>query len=124
MLGVGLSLVQDIRSVDGLALGGYASYRQVLAKNTYSIQIPFMGLARYYINRSGFYPQLALGGMHYFASSKVFNTRFTSSLTRFAFNLGLGYKLDNGLDFTFSYENIVFKNASAHQLSLRLAFAF
>lgn len=130
LLGIGLSIQQEINAVDGLVIGALASYRQELSTDYFGGQIPFMGFARYYIGNIGFYPQFALGGVYMFytktlrhPSNNEVITRIKANTTRFALDFGLGYKLDNGIDFTLYYENIVFKNSSLNNIGLRVAFA-
>ncbi|MDY0217210.1 MAG: outer membrane beta-barrel protein [Bacteroidales bacterium] len=123
-LGIGAMYLHPI--TDAFHLGANMAYRQSLTSDYYAAQIPIMAVARYYVmgDATGFYPQVSLGLVNSFSRIKVFNNTIKSSSSNFGFNVGAGYRLDNNLDFSLLYENIVFENASASAFLIRVGFNF
>lgn len=127
-LGVGLLYLYDFDN--GINIGGYTAYRQMLNFNGYFSDIPIMFIARYYINggSSGFYPQVGLGVDNSFAVIKYkwggFVQKVSSSAISFAYSVGLGGRLKNNLDLSGHFEGRVYKNNHRGYVVLRVGYWF
>lgn len=123
-LGLGIIYLHPIS--DAFSLGANVGYRQTLSGDFFAGQIPIMAVARYYVmgDATGFYPQASLGMVYSFSRMKILNQTIKSSSTNFGFNVGVGYRVDDTVDFSLLYENIVFKNASSNAFLGRVAFNF
>lgn len=124
LVGIGLDFKFEI--TDGFNAGALVGYRNALTSDYNYFQIPFMGLARYYVNRSedGFYPQIALGGMYNHTSVTVLGQKVTSSSTNFAMDFGVGYKISDFADLSVHFENIFYKNTNVNYVLIRYAYSF
>lgn len=123
-LGIGALYLHPVS--DAFHLGANIGYRQTLSGDLFAGQIPIMAVARYYVmgDATGFYPQASLGMVYSFSRMEILNRTIKSSFTNFGFNLGVGYRVDDTIDFSLLYENIVFKNASSNAFLLRVAYNF
>lgn len=123
-LGIGIIYLHPI--TDAFNLGVNVGYRQTLSGDFFAGQIPIMGVARYYVmgDATGFYPQASLGIAYSFSRMEILNTKIKAHSTNFGFNVGAGYRVDDTVDFTLLYENIVYSSASSNAFILRVAFNF
>jgi hypothetical protein len=128
-LGVGLLYLYDLDN--GINIGGYTAYRQMLNFKGYFSNIPIMFIARYYINggSSGLYPQIGLGADYSIAVIKYkwwenLVYKVSSSAISFAYSVGLGGKLKNNLDLSGHFEGRVYKNNHRGYVVLRVGYWF
>jgi hypothetical protein len=88
--------------------------------------IPILIKARYYISQetSGFYPEAALGVTTVMVRISGGGASISASTTKLTFGGGVGYKLDNGLDFSGSFNIITTQGGSLNALALRIGYWF
>ncbi|HOE39661.1 MAG TPA: hypothetical protein PLG05_09560 [Bacteroidales bacterium] len=127
-LGVGLLYLYDLDN--GINIGGFIAYRQMLNFKGYFFDIPIMFIARYYINggSSGLYPQVGLGVENSFSVIKYkwggSTQKISTSGISFAYSVGLGGKLRNNLDLSGHFEGRVFDNNHRGYVVLRVGYWF
>jgi hypothetical protein len=84
--------------------------------------IPILAKARYYFSQgtSGFYPEAALGVTR--SSFKIGG--ISASATNFTFGVGVGYKLEKGLDFSGFFNNIAASGGSSNVFGFKVGYWF
>lgn len=117
---------------DAIGIGANAGLRMSLTSDYTHFQIPIMAVGRYYINGdgNGFYPEVHLGLVH--SRSKYVSTfgsgfgssTIKSSSTNFGFSIGAGYKIDELIEISARYENIMAENAHSNIIAFRVGYSF
>ncbi len=122
-IGASGGLVKEMN--DGLCLGGNIGIRFFTGSlnGGSAFQLPVMGEARYFVNRStdGFYPFANLGFIFHKYTNKSQLITIDASGTYLSFALGAGVKVGN-VDFSVRYENIQFKIGRADNVGFRVGY--
>lgn len=128
MLGASGTYIYEVNG--GIGMGVNAGIRFSLTSDYTYFQIPIMAVGRYYINGdgNGFFPEAHVGLVHSRLKSDITfgsgSGSIKSSSTNFGFSVGAGYKIEDSIEISARYENIMSKNAHSNIIAFRVGYSF